>query len=150
MLLSLNTFKTIIEHAPLISIDLVVENKQGEVLLGRRNNRPAQGYWFVPGGRILKDETMVDAFKRLTLAELGVELDLYQSEFIGPFEHFYQDNVTGIDFTTHYIALGYRIIVDDLPQLPKEQHCEYMWMSVETLLEHPDVHKHSKWYFEKD
>ncbi len=66
MLLPLNTFKTIIEHAPLISIDLVVENKQGEVLLGRRNNRPAQGYWFVPGGRILKDELMSDAFKRLT------------------------------------------------------------------------------------
>lgn len=148
MLLPLDTFKTIVEHAPLISIDLVVENKQGEVLLGNRNNRPAQDYWFVPGGRILKDETMRDAFKRLTLAELGVRFELSQADFIGPFEHFYQDNVTGNDFTTHYIALGYSIIVDQLPELPKEQHCEYMWIGVGDLLEHPAVHKHSKWYFE--
>lgn len=149
MLLPLDTFKTIIKHAPLISIDLVVQNKLGEVLLGLRNNRPAQGYWFVPGGRILKDETMTDAFQRLTLNELGTAFEISQAEFIGPFEHFYQNNVTGIDFTTHYIALGYRIIVDELLQLPKEQHCEYIWMSVEKLLAHPDVHKHSKWYFEQ-
>lgn len=149
MLLPLNTFKTIIEHAPLISIDLVVQNKQGEVLLGLRNNRPAQGYWFVPGGRILKDETMADAFKRLTQAELGVELELAQAELISPFEHFYEDNVTGVDFTTHYIALGYRISVDELAALPKEQHSQYVWMSAEELLVDSDVHKHSKWYFEE-
>ena len=149
MLLSIDTFKNIIEHAPLISIDLVVENRDGEVLLGLRNNRPAQGYWFVPGGRILKDETMADAFKRLTQAELGVELEHAQAEFIGPFEHFYEDNVTGVDVSTHYIALGYRIMVGQLSQLPNEQHCEYRWMSVDELLADSNVHKHSKWYFEK-
>ena len=149
MLLPIDTFKTIIEHAPLISIDLVVENRDEEVLLGLRNNRPAHGYWFVPGGRILKDETMADAFKRLTHTELGVELEHAQAEFIGPFEHFYEDNVTGVDVTTHYIALGYRIMVGQLSQLPNEQHCEYRWMSVDELLADPNVHKHSKWYFEK-
>lgn len=148
MFLDKKTFSMVVKSAPLVSVDLVVINQQGLALLGQRLYKPAQGYWFVPGGRILKDETMADAFKRITLVELGVELELSQAEFIGPFEHFYKDNVTGDDFTTHYIALGYRIIVDQLPQLPKEQHCEYMWMSVEALLDHPDVHKHSKWYFE--
>jgi colanic acid biosynthesis protein WcaH len=47
------TFKTVIASTPLISIDLVVKNTKGEYLLGYRNNRPAQGFWFVPGGRIL-------------------------------------------------------------------------------------------------
>jgi colanic acid biosynthesis protein WcaH len=64
-------FTTVIDSTPLVSIDLLVENTDGKVLLGYRNNRPAKGYWFVPGGRILKDESMDDAFKRLTLAELG-------------------------------------------------------------------------------
>ncbi len=53
-----DTFTKVIDCTPLISIDLVIENSSSEILLGYRNNRPAKGYWFVPGGRILKDESM--------------------------------------------------------------------------------------------
>ncbi|MFT5716075.1 MAG: colanic acid biosynthesis protein WcaH [Oleiphilaceae bacterium] len=150
MHLPISTFKTIIEYAPLISIDLVVHDKQGKILLGYRNNRPAQGYWFVPGGRIQKDESMSSAFRRLTMNELGEEFYLEQAELIGPFEHFYTDNVTGDNFSTHYIALGYRLVIDEKQlNLPTEQHSKYTWMTVDELLTHPQVHKHSRWYFEK-
>ena len=100
-MLPLDTFKTIIKNTPLVSIDLIVYNKEGQVLLGLRKNRPAQGYWFVPGGRILKDESMANAFKRLTINELGAEFSLEQDEFIGPFEHFYTNNVSSEYFNTH-------------------------------------------------
>ena len=145
MHLPLPTFKTIIKSAPLISIDLIVQNTQDQVLLGYRNNRPAQGFWFVPGGRILKDESMAAAFKRLTSIELGAEFDITQAQFIGPFEHFYTDNVTEEQFSTHYIALAYRLLVDETQlQLPLDQHSQYTWMSVDELLIHPNVHKHSR------
>jgi len=149
MYLPITTFKTIIENTPLVSIDLIVENTQGEFLLGYRNNRPAQGFWFVPGGRILKDESMADAFKRLTLNELGTAFELYQAKLIGPFDHFYDDNVTGTDFSTHYVAIGYQLVVDELPKLPQEQHSEYKWLTQEQLLADKTVHKHSRWYFDK-
>ena len=149
MHLPLSTFETVIKHAPLISIDLVIQNQKGEVLLGYRNNRPAQGYWFVPGGRILKNESMECAFKRLTLNELGAEFNLSDAQLIGPFEHFYSDNVTSEEFSTHYIALGYRLSVDESQlQLPLEQHSRYTWMTVGELLANPKVHKHSCWYFD--
>jgi colanic acid biosynthesis protein WcaH len=48
------TFKAIIDSTPLISIDLVVRDSSGRVLLGQRLNRPAQGFWFVPGSVFLK------------------------------------------------------------------------------------------------
>ncbi|MHA0563545.1 NUDIX domain-containing protein, partial [Escherichia coli] len=67
-------FKTIVEHTPLISIDLIIRNDKGEALLGQRLNRPAQNYWFVPGGRIYKDESFEVAFKRITFEELGVKI----------------------------------------------------------------------------
>ncbi|HGU2589280.1 TPA: NUDIX domain-containing protein, partial [Escherichia coli] len=54
MFLHSQDFATIVRSTPLISIDLIVENEFGEILLGKRINRPAQGYWFVPGGRVLK------------------------------------------------------------------------------------------------
>lgn len=43
MFLSQEAFATVVQSTPLISIDLIVENAQGEFLLGKRNNRPAQG-----------------------------------------------------------------------------------------------------------
>ncbi|MGL4475797.1 MAG: GDP-mannose mannosyl hydrolase [Shewanella sp.] len=147
-MLEFETFKTIIKNTPLISIDLIVSNQRGEILLGKRNNRPAQGYWFVPGGRILKDESMSVAFKRLTLNELGVELDFVNAEFIGAFEHFYKDNVSVEDFSTHYIALGYRLVLNEnILELPTKQHDQYQWMSEEQLLDDSHVHKFSRLYF---
>jgi colanic acid biosynthesis protein WcaH len=89
------------------------------------------------------------AFKRLTLNELGVELNIDKAGFIGPFEHFYVDNVSGECLSTHYIALCYRLLVDDtLLNLPTEQHSQYKWISVDELLSDAEVHKHSRWYFD--
>ena len=71
-MLSLEIFKTVVASTPLVSIDLIIRNSQEQVLLGLRNNRPTQGYWFVPGGRIQKDERLENAFRRLVSVELGV------------------------------------------------------------------------------
>lgn len=148
MRLSLNTFKIVVESTPLVSIDLVVRNKQGNVLLGERTNRPAQGYWFVPGGRILKDETFEQAFKRLTKIELGTELTLSEAKFIGPYEHHYDDNFSGSSFSTHYVVLGYEVTLNiDTGDLPKEQHGAYKWWNVDELLASEWVHQNTKDYF---
>lgn len=54
MFLRQEDFATVVRSTPLVSLDLIVENAQGEFLLGKRLNRPAQGFWFVPGGRVQK------------------------------------------------------------------------------------------------
>lgn len=69
MFLDNTTFSTVLDSTPLVSIDLVIENTQGEILLGERKNRPAQGYWFVPGGRILKNESLAVIFKYFMLGK---------------------------------------------------------------------------------
>ncbi|MFT5713211.1 MAG: colanic acid biosynthesis protein WcaH [Glaciecola sp.] len=149
MFLDESTFKTVIASTPLVSIDLVIKNTHGEYLLGFRNNRPAQGFWFVPGGRVLKDETMDDAFIRLCQNELGVDLTRQQAVFLGPFEHFYDDCVFGEDITTHYVVLGYGLTIDiDLASLPQDQHNQYRWVNEAELLADEKVHIHSKWYFQ--
>jgi colanic acid biosynthesis protein WcaH len=152
-MLPLDTFKTVIASTPLISIDLIVRNKLQQVLLGRRINKPAQGYWFVPGGRIFKNEPVRDAFKRLLKTELGVDelkINTHNSAFKGIYQHFYTDNVAGSNFSTHYIVLAYGIEVECfLDILPKDQHCNYKWLSEKAILIDDRVHKHTKWYFKK-
>ena len=147
MYLSKENFQTVISSTPLISIDLIVKNSQGEYLLGYRNNKPAQGYWFVPGGRILKDEPKHDAFSRLVQNELGIALDITNAKFLGVFEHFYDDCVFDDTISTHYVVLGYEIKLDiNLAELPQDQHSEYKWISKDDLLSSENVHIHSKWY----
>jgi colanic acid biosynthesis protein WcaH len=154
------TFKKIIDSAPLISIDLVVRNSTGKVLLGQRLNRPAKGFWFVPGGRILKGESLATAFKRLTLNELGVEVALSDARYLGLYEHFYTDSIytdesRGVDVSTHYVVNGFEIVLPSHESsinnnLPAEQHGAYQWFSEDELMASDQIHLHSKWYFDKD
>lgn len=149
MKLSSIDFKTIVKSTPLVSIDLIVRDREGNVLLGKRTNRPAQGFWFVPGGRVLKDESFDNAFKRLIKEELG--LDNVESNFKGIYQHFYDDNFSEDDFSTHYLVLAYEIKFNgDLTLLPLEQHSKYKWFPENELLNSEQVHRHSKWYLQKN
>ncbi|EHY0935666.1 GDP-mannose mannosyl hydrolase [Vibrio cholerae] len=142
------TFKTVVASTPLVSMDLIIRNKRDQVLLGLRTNRPAQGFWFVPGGRICKDETFEQAFIRLTEVELGQPTALSQARFLGPYQHLYDDNFSGTQFSTHYVVLGYQIDCDiELDTLPAEQHQHYRWWDVEELLSSELVHPNTKAYF---
>lgn len=146
--LASDTFKTIVASTPLISIDLVICNSKNQALLGLRNNRPAQGYWFVPGGRICKDETFDIAFQRLTIDELGIDYNINNAKFIGHYQHLYQDNFSDDNFSTHYVVLGYLIKEDlDLNKLPLEQHRNYQWWNIDELLNSSEVHDNTKAYF---
>ncbi len=141
-------FQQIVAATPLISLDLIVRNGQGQVLLGRRLNRPAQGYWFVPGGRVRKDERLDAAFLRLTQEELGLAASRESARLLGPYEHFYADNFSGTEFTTHYVVLGYELAWQGQQDaLPISQHDQYRWFEVADLLQDPSVHQHTKDYF---
>lgn len=151
MFLSKQRFSQVIESTPLVSVDLVIEDESGQVLLGERLNRPAKGFWFVPGGRILKNEKLEDAFARLTLEELGQKFELSQAKLLGPYTHLYDDNVFGDEFTTHYVAIAYKLVVirSEL-KLPFDiQHSCYRWFDKAELLTSDKVHIHTKWYFHK-
>ena len=149
MFLDKQTFSTVIDSTPLVSIDLVISNEHGQYLLGERLNRPAKGFWFVPGGRILKNESLASAFKRLTLEELGCEYDISSSTLQGTYDHFYEDYVFGEDVSTHYVAISHKLTVCEADlNLPLIQHGGYRWFEVDQLLQDDNVHKHTKWYFE--
>lgn len=150
-LLSVDEFSKLVAIAPLISIDLVVTNEQGEILLGKRHNKPAQNFWFVPGGRILKNETIDNAFKRLTFDELGISIPRNEANFLNVHEHFYSDSCFGeglIDPTTHYIVLAYALVINQLQltKLPNSQHSFFRWWSKQDAIASDEVHTHSKLY----
>jgi colanic acid biosynthesis protein WcaH len=142
-------FERIIRLTPLVSIDLVVRSPDGRVLVGFRRNEPAKGCFFTTGGRVTKNETLAAAFKRISLAELGVEKHIEEARFLGVYEHFYAtNNPQRAGFGTHYVVLAYELSapMQDL-RLPNDQHGEFAWLTVAELLKSPQVHQYAKAYF---
>jgi colanic acid biosynthesis protein WcaH len=143
-------FKTIVDATPMVSIDLLVRNEDNQILVGKRVNRPAQGCWFVPSGRILKNEHLTDAFLRLTEQELGVAIAIGDARYLGLYEHFYTDSIFGEDVSTHYVVNGFEVVLPNTSvSLPKEQHNEYRWLSETEFRTSGEVHVHSRWYVDK-
>ncbi|NIF31125.1 GDP-mannose mannosyl hydrolase [Enterobacter sp. Cy-643] len=141
-------FRAVVEHTPLISIDLIVYNSDGEVLLGKRNNAPAKDYYFVPGGRIYKNEKIADAFHRVCLSEIGMDIDLSEAKFFGVFEHFYSDSFVSEDVNTHYVVLAYELHLNlNLSDLPFSQHEEYIFLDVQSARHNEKVHAYTQQYF---
>jgi colanic acid biosynthesis protein WcaH len=139
----------VVELTPLVAVDLVVRDGAGRMLIGLRSNRPARGTWFVPGGRVGKNERLAAAFARISRGELGRELAWNEAHPLGVFEHFYDDNFAGEPhFGTHYVVLAYALAVDPATlALPaREQHGGYLWLSDEEILARPDVHPNSQAY----
>jgi colanic acid biosynthesis protein WcaH len=149
--LDAQTFRTVVASTPLVAIDLIVRNENGDVLLGKRKNPPAKDFWFTPGGRIYKGETMEEAFERITEAELGICVPLSEASFHGIYEHFYDDSIFGEELSTHYVVVAYNLnapIISFNKQEAKDQHDALGWFEPLTFTEKSTVHPHVKWYFQ--
>ncbi|KQB52590.1 GDP-mannose mannosyl hydrolase, partial [Pseudomonas endophytica] len=111
----------------------------------------AKGDWFVPGGRILKNETLDAAFNRLTLEELGQVYQRGDARLLGVYEHFYTDSVFGDTEqapNTHYVVLAYQLVLteSELMQLPHNQHGAYRWWPLIEMGIHEQVHANTRAY----
>ena len=142
-------FAEVIRNAPLVSIDLIVRDESGRVLLGKRMNSPAKGFWFVPGGRINKGEKLKTATGRVIKEELGLEADHQKVVFLGVYDHVYAENVFGDpSYGTHYVVLAHQLTLGAVPvSLPMDEHEAYKWWSTDELMHSPDVHPFTKAYF---
>ena len=145
-------FTASVSHLPLVSIDLLVRNSDGAILLGNRENRPAMGYWFVPGGRIRRMERFDAAFRRVTNDELGLIIEIEEAQFQGVFEHMYDDSAFSDEIGSHYVSIA-MVLEDcelDLAKLPQIQHKEYRWFNLQEIIEDVRVHERTKEFFVGD
>lgn len=67
-----NKFLESLKLAPRITIELLIENSDGAVLLLKRDKEPFVGFWHAPGGFLLKDEPIKDCIDRLAREEVGL------------------------------------------------------------------------------
>ena len=144
-----DAFLAVVRDTPLVAIDLVIPDADGRLLMGRRIHEPARGFWFVPGGRILKDEPLDDAFSRLTAVELGIPMARADATLLGVYTHLYESNFAGVPgVSTHYVVIACRIDhCVALDALPRAQHSAYRWWGRDEAIASGAVHPNTFPYF---
>jgi len=153
-LLPLAQFQQAVAALPLVSVDWVLTNPAGELLVGQRLNAPARGAWFTPGGRIRKGEPLAAALRRVAEEELGLADEpagalAQRGELLGAWDHFYPDAAFSPTVPTHYVNLPYaarltEAEVNALGLPVGEQHGSWQWLPLAQAAD--TVHEHVKPY----
>jgi colanic acid biosynthesis protein WcaH len=147
--LSEGDFNRLIRLAPLVAVDLIIRNRDGKILVAQRNDEPARGYLFNPGGCVFKGEPIEAAFGRIMERETGRRVPYEAARFRGFYQHFYRATRFGYDGSgTHYVVLAHDVALKGGRHHRSGQtHSTYRWLSESEILASPEVHEYTKDYF---
>lgn len=123
---------------PIACVDIVLKNGNF-FLLAKRINKPAQGQWFLLGGRILKNEKLEDAARRKILQETSINVTI--ERMLGADETMFLDGPFGDStHTVNIVFLATPTNPENLITLDN-QNSGYQWFSNVDDAWHPYVKK---------
>lgn len=165
-------FARVVKDTTLISVDVLLFDTEGRVLLGRRSRAPAKGAWFTPGCRVYKNEYLDAAARRVLSSEVlaptrpgfdnlpsrfdlhGVYRHLYDTSFLddGAFGTDYINFAYAVRAAEHYDGASLRALEGLEKNIGEadadEQHGEFRWFRPEEVMRERDVHPYVKCYFQ--
>ncbi len=110
---------------PINAVELLVFDKDNNVLMFKRLNEPAKDQWWIPGGRVLNGESRKEAAKRLAKDECGITVfDFQQFETL---EYSVKNNTD--NYYQHIISTVYKIKTSGGEVEIDSQTSEYSWRS---------------------
>ncbi|MDO9104605.1 MAG: NUDIX domain-containing protein [Methylovulum sp.] len=117
---------------PMIGVAGIVFNNQQQVLLIRRNQRPAAGLWSVPGGKLEAGETLVDACRREIQEETGLNVDVKTITAV------VERRLEGF----HYVIMDFLALPsgeEDNAPVAQSDAADARWVGLENLPDYPLV-----------
>lgn len=98
-------YKEIVDVMPILTVDCICIHK-GKMLLVKRTNKPLQGHYWLPGGRVLKNETLEQACVRKMKEETGLPVKV--TGVAGFHEYIFQENELDVD-TMHTLSVVFYV-----------------------------------------
>lgn len=121
---------------PILCVDIIVVWRKKFLLL-KRKNKPAQGLWWFPGGRVNKLETLEDAVKRKSKEEMGIDVKIDKSLGTettiypdGPFDD--RTHTVNVVFLVRPLLKNHSVKLDD-------QSEDYQWFEKVDRKWHPYI-----------
>ena len=111
---------------PIPCVDVIIVS-DGKFLLAKRKNKPGLGKWCLPGGRVLKNETLNQAVTRIVKKETNLK-KFKIAKIITASEFFSRTSAFGP--STHTISSVFLVIIASHQALrPDSQSSELCWFS---------------------
>lgn len=111
---------------PIPTVDAITTHK-GKLLLLLRNNPPVKDVWWVPGGRIMRGESLEEAVVRKLHEETGLEGRIIRK--VGVINHIFSE--------VHIISIFFNVEAEDDKVQLDEEHRAYKWVSKLPKNSHP-------------
>ena len=139
MIVSETQYKLIVKTMPIVCVDLLIIN-DGKFLLVQRDNEPAKGEFWFPGGRILKLEKIKTAALRKAIEE--VNLNARFENIVSIEETIFNKN-SEMHSDKHTINIVCKLLVDDITNIKLDNlHSSFLWASFQELSDlnlHPSL-----------
>ena len=127
MKLSPDDYNQVLSLVPIVCVDCIVVNDRGEYLLVRRANEPFKSEFWIPGGRVYKNERLINAVHRKMREEIGVEVEIIRN--VGFFEEFLEKTAQDIENGAHTVSIVYLVKPKNLDIKIDGQSSEWAWFN---------------------
>jgi len=134
-------YKRILELMPICCVDLIIY-QDNKILLIKRKDEPCKGEWWIPGGRILKNESVEGAVVRKAKEETGIDIEIVKLATY--YEFFSENSAFGkIENKCHTISLVFLVKVKNKNQKVNldKTSCDFKWVNPARNDLHPVLKK---------
>ena len=121
-----------------IGVKALIFDKTGKILLLKRDHPLKKIYWDLPGGRLQKNETLLDALKREVQEETGLQgiENFYPvTMFLTNIRIPHKKSDVGLIFSVYKCVL-----VEPFEPTLSAEHIDFGWFSVPEVLEKLKMH----------
>ncbi len=121
-------YENFMDKFPLCTVDVLIFDEKRRVLLFRRTNEPYKGDYFTPGGRLFKNETLVDCALRQLKNEVGITVDKDSLDFVGVVNEVNPDSIFP-DVNYHSVNIVFSLLIESSIVSIKldSQHSDFKW-----------------------
>ena len=134
-----NLYRQCVDLLPIATVDVLIFNKElTNTVLFRRENDPLRGMYYSIGGRVRKNENILNSAIRICEYEAGIKINKGDLLFGGVTEEIFHDS-SFLGVNAHNINIFYGIISPEkeLVITCDDQHSGYKWFLVDDQNIHP-------------
>jgi 8-oxo-dGTP diphosphatase len=108
-------------QGPVLTVDALIQDENGRVLLIKRAVKPFKGVWCLPGGKVEEGERVEAALEREIIEELGVRIGI--RELAGVYSE------PDRDPRGHFVSVVYHATIIGGEPGPSSEVTDILWLS---------------------
>ena len=131
--MSKTLYDQIVSVMPVASVEAIIRDREDRILVLKRNNAPAKGEWWFPGGRVHKGETLSEALIREVKEETGLNIEV--ANLVGVYTRLFPER--------HDISIVFLCSLNDGNIRLNHEHSNAKFLSIKRALKelHPELQK---------